>query len=370
LSIDRDVLHPDDPRPEVARALRAWLDLQQQLVFAPQAAREALAHRGDPAHALRCAGRTPGAAARLSEAAEALRRARCVAVPFGSRAYPERVAQLVDAPPLLLVRGEVAALAGPCVAMVGSRAASAYGRATARRFAGAFASAGLVVVSGLAIGIDGIAHAAALDAGGRSVAVQACGPDRVYPLRHRSLAHRIAESGALVTEFPPGTPPRPAHFPLRNRLISALARAVLVVEARERSGSLVTARHAADQGVDVYAVPGPVDSPTSSGTNRLLYDGAYPALGPDEVLEDLERRGVALERRSAAAQATPAAEPVPERRRILAALRDEPLTRDALARRLGSAPGRLALHLVELELAGAIVEDRDGRLRGVGSWKP
>ena len=182
-------------------------------------------------------------------------------------------------------RAPLAALAAPCVAIVGPRAPTAYGRVVARALARALASAGLVVVSGLARGVDAEAHEGALDAGGRTIAFQACGPERVYPAEHRRLAARIAASGAVVSELPPGTPPRAPHFPLRNRLISGLSLAVVVVEAREQSGTLVTARHAAEQGVDVLAVPGPIDAPTSRGTNRLLRDGAKPLLDVRDVLD-------------------------------------------------------------------------------------
>ena len=192
----------------------------------------------------------------LDRSERALAELGAVALPWGSPGYPPRLAQLADAPPVLSVRGDPSALGQVAVAIVGSRAASVYGLAVARQVAGELAAAGVVVVSGLAFGIDAAAHEAALAAGGRTVAVQACGLDRVYPAAHRDLAERIARSGAVVTEFALGVPPLRAFFPLRNRLISALARAVVVVEARARSGSLVTARHAADQGVDVFAVPG------------------------------------------------------------------------------------------------------------------
>jgi DNA processing protein len=184
----------------------------------------------------------------------------------------------------------------------------------------------------------------------------------VYPRRHRELARRIAARGAVVSELAPGTPPRPAQFPFRNRLISALALAVLVVEARLRSGSLVTARHAADQGVDVYAVPGPLGAPTSEGTNRLLHDGAHVALEPEDLLRSLGPQPAARTRRRPAGAARC---PEPRHARLLAAIREAPATLDELAERLGAAPERLAQDVVELELAGTIAEDRDGRLRVV-----
>jgi DNA processing protein len=251
----------------------------------------------------------------------------------------------------------------------------------------------VVVVSGLARGIDAAAHRGALEAGGRSIAVQACGPDRVYPSEHGALADRIARQGAVVTEFAPATAPLAHHFPLRNRLISGLSSALLVVEARERSGSLVTAGHAANQGVDVFAVPGAIDAPTSRGTNRLLRDGASVALEPRDLLDELRRGGVwrptppaAPQRRGRPRPASTRAAPArpgqdedsgdrcssPDRARtraILAALSDSPATRDELIRRLGRAPAQLALELLELELEGRVAEDRDGRLRVVSPRK-
>jgi DNA processing protein len=370
LSFADDLLDPRDGRPASVARLHAWLAFQAAMALRPQRAVRVLRREPDPARALRAAGVVPLPAAALREAAGRLERAGAVALPWGSAAYPARLARLEDAPPLLLVRGDAAALARPAVAVVGPRAPSAYGRAMARRFATELAAAGLVVVSGMATGIDAVAHEAALEAGGLSVAFQACGPDRVYPAHHRRLARRIADQGAVVTEFPPGSSPRPAYFPLRNRLISALSLAVLVVEARERSGSLTTAAHAAEQGVEVYALPGPLVAASSAGTNRLLRDGAGLALTPRDLLEELSRL----------AGGPPAPAPAaPEgrgagrcdaatsrgQRRIVAALRQEPLSRDALGRRLGCGPEQLALDLLELELAGRVVEDRDGRLRVV-----
>ena len=359
MTVIPDWLRADDARASVRLALRDWLEIQRRCVFDPQRARRVLEHTVEPRRVLQELYGRPGRPPAHREI-ETLARVRAVAVPFGSQAYPGRVARLADAPSLLLVDGDASLLCAPAVAIVGARAATAYGRATAHRFATALARAGLVVVSGLAAGVDAAAHAAVIDAGGRTVAVLACGLDLVYPSRHRALSRRVAASGALVTEFPVGTPPRPAHFPLRNRIISALTHAVLVVEARVRSGSLVTARHAADQGVDVWAVPGPVDSPASAGTNQLLRDGAYVAHDPDEMLEALSRDGLPLARpgRAPAAHRAPAVSDVA--RRILAALEDSPCTRDALSRALKLAPEGLAPALLELELVGAVAEDRDG----------
>jgi DNA processing protein len=291
----------------------------------------------------------------------ALARAGAVGVPVVSPAYPARLAALADPAPLLLVRGDVGVLSEPAVAIVGARAATVYGKQVARSFAAELARAGIVIVSGLARGIDAEAHRGALEAGGQTVAVQACGIDRVYPPEHRTLADRIAENGAVITELPLRTSPRRAFFPLRNRLISGLSAAVVIVEARERSGSLITATHAANQGRDVFAVPGPITAPSSQGTNRLLRDGAFVALGADEILDELGMaRGVRLQRREGSGPTGP-------HREILDALVDEPASRDELTRRLGREIAQLSVELLELELEGRVEEDRDGRLRVVGT---
>jgi DNA processing protein len=351
-----------DAAPEARRALRVWLALALAFPLRASAARSALHEaNGDVAAASRRGARTSGEA-ELAAAADALARAGALLVPVTSAVYPARLAALPDAPPVLFVQGDASRLGAAAVAVVGARAPSPYGTAVARRLATGLADAGLCVVSGLARGIDGAAHRAALDAGGVTVAVQGCGPDLVYPPSHRGLAARIAERGALVTELPPGAPPLPHHFPLRNRLISGLARAVVVVEARERSGSLGTALHAADQGREVFAVPGPINAPTSAGANRLLRDGAHPFL---ELADVLQRLGVTLPGPAAAPAPDAAAALGADAKRLLASLARAPATRDELAARLGRAAPALESALLELELAGVVAEDRTGRLRAL-----
>jgi len=362
-----ELLDADDVRPEVHAALAAWLAVQARFAFDPMAATTALGEDSDPAALLDRVGERPLAGPRLERVLAALRRSGSRALCWSSPAYPPRLARLVDAPPLLLVRGDPGALRDRAVAVVGARAATVYGREVARSIGAALGGAGRVVVSGLARGIDACAHRAALEAGGRSVAILGCGPDRVYPPEHRRLAAELAGQGALASEFPPGTPPRGAHFPLRNRLISALVEAVVVVEARQRSGSLVTARLALDQGVDVFAVPGPISAATSRGTNGLLGDGAEPVLG---VADLLARLGCEAAPGSLApASPAPGADRAPEAA-ILSALREQPLTRDELARRLRCASAELAEPLLALELAGCVAEDRDGRLRSLVAISP
>jgi DNA processing protein len=380
------VLDPADSRAPVRRAVEAWLAVQSAFAFRPEEACRALASNPDPEALLRASPRVGVSESELRRRARALARIHAQLLPFSSEAYPERLRRLADAPPLLVVRGNPSALEAPAVAIVGARAATHYGRTIARELAATLAKAGLVVVSGLAVGVDAAAHHGALEAGGCTVAFQACGPDRVYPAVHRRLADRIAGAGAVVSELPPGTPPRAPHFPLRNRLISALSLGVVVVEARRRSGSLITARHAADQGVDVFAIPGPITAATSQGPNRLIQEGATPVLSANDILEPLLRTlPLAFGGRRSGPSALEAADPAdpgsgeergggaerlspkesPISRSILAALEDAPMTRDQLARRLDLSPSALTLDLIRLELDGRVAEERDGRLRSV-----
>lgn len=360
------VLDPADPRPEVRARVHAWLALQRHAALQPARARVLLADRADPVSALAAlAGRSPSQALRSGEL-EAVRAALAgvLLVPFGAAVYPGRFAELADAPPLLAVRGDPAHLASPFVAIVGARAPTKLGLAVARRLASELAERGLGVVSGLARGIDAAAHRGALAARGVTVAMLGCGPDRVYPPEHAALAAAIAAAGAVVSELPVGAPPARHHFPLRNRLISALSRAVVVVEARPRSGSLVTVRHALDQGREVLAVPGSVDAPTSQGPNELLRAGAWPVLDASDVLAAIGIGPATPRERGGGprphAPAPPDAEGTDP---ILRALRHEPATRDELAARLRVGARELAQRLLPLQLAGRVVEERDGRLR-------
>jgi DNA processing protein len=237
---------------------------------------------------------------RLADPAAIVARARgkgMTVIAMRDPSFPSRLRTIPDPPPALFVRGHLDE--APAVALVGSRRATPYGRAAAERLAYDLALAGIAVVSGLARGIDGAAHRAALDGGGRTVAVLGCGVDVVYPREHRHLADAVASHGALVSEFAPGTPPLPGHFPRRNRLISGLAMGVVVVEGAADSGALVTVDYALEQGRDVFAVPGSIFSPRSRAPHQLLRQGArvvesvadiqqelglgsMPARGPDE----------------------------------------------------------------------------------------
>ncbi len=210
----------------------------------------------------------------------------CV-LPMGGAAYPERLLQLADPSPVLFLRGRAELLAAPAAAVVGSRRATAYGRRTSARIAGVLACHGVCVVSGLALGVGAEAHRAALEAPGPILAVHGAGADVPHPPSHARLFGRITGEGLLVSEFVPGTRPLAHHFPRRNRIMAALAQAVVVVEAAARSGALITARLALELGRDVLAVPVPVDAETSAGTNALFRDGAPPALGAEDVLRVL-----------------------------------------------------------------------------------
>jgi len=355
------LLDPRDPDPHRRALLRDWLALHAAMCLDPVAALAALELSPDPGSALAAAGSLPGLAAGAVDAALAsLAHLELRLLPITSPHYPDRLRSLSDATPLLWVDGDASLLTREGVAIVGARAATRYGLRVAHELGLALARAGLVVVSGLARGIDGAAHRGALEAGGATVAVQACGPDRIYPPEHADLHAAIRRAGAVVGELPPGAPPLPAYFPLRNRLISGLVRVVVVVEARERSGSLITARHALDQGREVMAVPGPIGIPTSAGPNRLLRDGARPLLEPEDVLDLL---GWPLTSAREARPTSGATESLAEgARRVVEILRTGPRSRDELARCGGFGPGELPQALLDLELAGLVGEERDGLL--------
>jgi DNA processing protein len=262
-------------------------------------------------------------------------------------AFPALLAAIHDPPPRLFLRASTAGpalLSQPAVAVVGARSCSSYGRSVARSLARDLAAAGLVVVSGMARGIDGEAHRGALEAGGATVAVLGCGVDRDYPAAHTELARRIVEAGVVVSEYEPGVEPAPWRFPARNRIIAGLCRATVVVEARQRSGALITADFALEEGREVLAVPGEITSSLSHGTNALLRLGATPVTCAEDVLE-----AYGLE---PATPVTAALGPTAER--LLARLGEGALTADEVVRASGVEAGEGAAALVELELAGRI----------------
>jgi DNA processing protein len=282
------------------------------------------------------------------EAADQLARAAAleiVAVPFGDVRYPPLLAVISDPPPMLWVRGDVTTLSRDAVGIVGSRAASPYALEMAKRLAMDLASAGVVVVSGLARGVDSAAHAAALAVRGRTVGVMGSGIDRIYPPEHKDLAADMAQAGAVISEFPPGVPPLPHHFPMRNRIISGLSRAIVVVEAPEKSGALITASSAADQGRDVMAVPGPVTAGRNRGGHLLIRDGAKLVETADDILHELN-----------ISPEMPGSRPLFTEFPEMAAF-----TVDDLSAQTGEPPSVVLAKLLELELAGHIQRIGGGR---------
>ena len=316
----------------------------------------------------------------LAEAEKALERCYGLGyqvLPYGSPQYPALLRQIARPPLVLYLQGDESALTRPVsIAMVGTRDATPYGLQMARYFAGELAKTGVVVVSGGALGIDTASHLGALEAGGKTVAVLGCGINTRYLKENERLRARIAGQGALVSEFPPDTPAKPVHFPMRNRIISGLAQGVLVVEAGVKSGSLITAQDALDEGRDVFAVPGNVNSPKSGGTNALIRTSAKPVSSAADILE--EYYGILPDTLTVAPSAPPQVESrreigeeipaeenrqgVPEQvkeslspqgKRLLEVLGREPAQIDELAARAGLSAREALMAATELELLGA-----------------
>lgn len=369
---------------------RAWLTALRTPGVGPGVLREQLHATGNDIQAVLAqlwrhrAALGPGAAAWLHQPDEARLVADLawLAVP-GHRLlrctdadFPPQLEHIPQPPAALFVVGDAGALLYPQVAIVGARAASMGGLTHARVFSRALAQAGFAVTSGLADGIDAAAHAGALEAGGLTLAVMGTGPDLVYPRKHQALAQRIAAHGALVSEFPPGTAARADHFPRRNRLIAGLALGTLVVEAGLRSGSLITARLAGEQGRDVFALPGSIDNPLARGCHRLIRDGARLVEAAAEIVGTLapaaRMLGGELAARLAASApdespgrraATPGQEVVaasvapgdaPALQRLLCELGHDPMTLDELVTRTGQSPATLGAQLLMLELEAKV----------------
>ncbi len=284
--------------------------------------------------------------------------------------YPPQLREAAAPPPVLFVVGDPEWLLVPQLAIVGSRSPTPAGLTSATEFARELAAAGLTITSGLALGIDAAAHRGALEAGGATVAVTATGPDRVYPARHRELAHAIAAQGALVTEFPVGTGPRRGHFPRRNRLIGALSLGTLVVEAGRRSGALITARLAAEQGREVFAIPGSIHNPMARGCHRLIRQGAKLVETAADVLEELaplfDAQNVAVPaaqgiNRSSGSVPGPTKGEDPEYRILLEAMGFDPVGIDELVERTGLTVESVSSMLLILELEGRVAMAGDGR---------
>lgn len=266
--------------------------------------------------------------------------------------YPDLLRHITHPPPLLYVRGCLDLLKIPSVAVVGSRAATSYGRRTAYRLARELAARGVVVLSGLAQGIDAQAHAGCLDTDGATIAVLGCGLDVVYPRINAPLYRRIASAGLLISEYPSGTRPDAFRFPARNRIIAGLSRGVVVVEAARRSGSLITVQHALEAGREVFAVPGQIDSAKSAGCHWLLQQGAQVVTGVEDILDGL---GLGSVNDSVGpgqpAHSTP---PNPAAADLLDLIEPYPLSREDLLERSGLSPARFAELLVLLELEGCV----------------
>lgn len=290
-------------------------------------------------------------------------------VTLADPAYPKSLLEIADPPVLLYVTGNPSVLATPALAIVGARSATRQGEETAQAFSRALAEAGLTIVSGLALGIDAAAHQGALAAKpGLTIAVTGTGADRVYPARHRKLAHAIAEHGAIVSEYPLGTPPLPHNFPRRNRLIAGLSAGVLVVEAALNSGSLITARLAAEGGREVFAIPGSIHSPTARGCHRLIRDGAKLVETAADVLDELRwSRNRQQDAPRAAGQTTLSelADDDPQTAAVLVQIGFDPVDIDTLATRSGLTVDALYAILTPLELAGRIARMPGGRFQRI-----
>jgi len=350
--------------PDVADEVAAWLRLLLTPGIGRAGARQLLSAFGTPqavfeassAARQECLGQAivtdevpaglPLALAALGAWLDAAARRDWVAL--GDARYPRALLQTADPPLLLYTQGDTNLLNSPCLAIVGSRNPTPQGAENSRAFAEHLGHAGLTVVSGMALGIDGAAHSGALAAGAHTIAVVGTGLDRVYPRAHRELAHRIAERGLIISEFNLGTEPLAANFPQRNRIIAGLSLGTLVVEAALESGSLITARHAVEAGREVFAIPGSIHSPQSRGCHALIKQGAKLVDEARDVLEEL--RWLPLE--AAATAAAVGAVAAPDE--LLSAMGYEPTGMDQLQARTGWPTARLSARLLELELAGQV----------------
>ncbi|HWP57228.1 MAG TPA: DNA-processing protein DprA [Candidatus Acidoferrales bacterium] len=358
------------PAPANLEESGFWLALAQVEGLGSAGAKKLIEHFGTPQAAFAAAeaelSEVPGldrralrgllgfrAWERVQRELARVREAQVTLVALNHPGYPPRLRQLPDAPPFLYVRGELRAEDERAVAVVGSRSASPYGLKIARELCRDLSALGFTIVSGLARGIDGEAHAAALAAGGRTIAVLGSGVDVIYPGEHRALADRMAGgAGAVLSELRLGTRPLAHHFPARNRIISGLALGVVVVEATERSGSLITARLAMDQGREVFAVPGQAGASRSRGTHQLIREGAKLVENVDDILEE-----IAPQLRPSARAASARGAPVPEdleeeQRKIWQLIQLAPLQIDELIDASGLSPARVSEILLRLEIRG------------------
>jgi len=370
---------PTSPLPD--EELRLWLALSLTPGLGLTGAHRLLARFGSPKAVFAASEDELRAAGDLRRAARQgiLRRvafdsamrelARCRrrgvhVLPLTDPRYPALLREIADPPLVLFVLGEPEVLQRPALAVVGSRAASPYGRQVAEQYGGALAGVGLVVVSGMALGIDGAAHRGCLGAGGTTVAVLGCGVDVVYPYQHRNLYRQIASTGVLVSEYPLGTRPEGFRFPARNRIISGLSLGVLVVEAAARSGAMITVEFALEQGREVFAIPGRIDSPKSAGTHRIVQQGGKLVTCIEDILEELPRWAVAPG--AAEGPEAPAGEKATstlagDGQIVYSCLDVYPRDIDTIIRAAGLPAARVAELLLLLELDG-LVESLPGNL--------
>ncbi len=263
--------------------------------------------------------------------------------------YPNRLREIDQPPPVLYIRGEYLQDDVFAVALVGTRKVTAYGRQATEEIASFLAANGITVISGLARGVDAIAHQSALQAGGRTIAVLGSGVDKIYPPEHRGLAEQIIERGAIVSDYAVGTPPDASNFPPRNRIISGLSLAVVVIEAAETSGALITAEFAAEQGREVFAVPGSIFAPQSKGANKLIQNGALPLLSPDDLMQALDLTRIGEQK--TARKILPADE---TEAKVLSLLSSEPRHVDEIRRQAGLPIEKISAALALMELKGMV----------------
>ncbi len=276
-------------------------------------------------------------------------------ITLNNEIYPQRLKEIYDPPPILYMRGDLKKEDELAVAIVGSRKTSPYGRWVTEKISQELASQGITIISGMARGIDSVAHLGALSAEGRTIAVLGCGVDRVYPSENRGLFKRIIDHGAVLSEFPMGSPPEASHFPKRNRIISGLSIGVVVVEASEESGSLITAHYALEQGREVFAVPGNIGTRGSRGTHLLIRQGAKLVESSEDILEEILPQWKREKERVGETE-SPGPELTQEEQQIYRQMGENPLPIDTIIRESGLDPGKVSSLLLNLELKGLIVQ--------------
>jgi DNA processing protein len=328
--------------------MKALLDYFGSLEIAWQAPAEAMLSAGLSAKVVENLAQTRQRL-QLETIWKTLEKQKIQVITWEDEEYPRRLKEIEQPPPVLYLRGSLTAEDEWAVAIVGTRLITHYGRQITEKLASFLAENHVTVVSGMARGVDGVAHDMAMKSGGRTLAVLGCGVDVVYPPEHQKLSERIIEQGAIISDYPPGTRPESINFPPRNRIISGLSQGVVVIEAGETSGALITAKFAAEQGREVFAVPGSIAAPQSKGTNRLIQDGARPMLRCEDVLEALQISQV--HEFQSARRVLPADE---VETRLLQVLGDEPLHIDEVCNQVGFPIDKISAALAMMELKGMV----------------